>query len=54
MTALRKRIWQVYKQAVEELFLVEFDDDQKRLFADALENASRNARQSRKISQTSR
>ncbi|WP_296257842.1 MULTISPECIES: MarR family winged helix-turn-helix transcriptional regulator [unclassified Pseudomonas] len=51
---LRKQIWQVYKQAVEELFLVEFDEEQKRLFAAALENASRNARQSRKTSQTNR
>lgn len=51
---LRKQIWQVYKQAVEELFLVEFDEEHKRLFADALDNASRNARQSRKTSQTSR
>ncbi|UZJ57838.1 MarR family transcriptional regulator [Pseudomonas sp. KU26590] len=52
--ALRKQIWQVYKQAVEELFLAQFNEEQKRVFADALENAGRNARQSRKPSQTSR
>lgn len=45
--ALRKRIWVIYKQAVEELFLVEFDDEQKHVFTAALENASRNARQAR-------
>ncbi|WP_339532156.1 MarR family winged helix-turn-helix transcriptional regulator [Pseudomonas mucidolens] len=43
--ALRKRMWKVYEQAVDELFLAEFDEEQKRVFAAALENASRNARQ---------
>ncbi|KTC48467.1 MarR family transcriptional regulator [Pseudomonas fluorescens ABAC62] len=43
--ALRKRMWKVYEQAVDELFLAEFDEEQKRVFAAALENTSRNARQ---------
>jgi len=45
---LRKRMWKVYKQSVEELFLVEFDEEQRRTFALALENASRNARTDRR------
>ena len=41
---LRKRMWEVYEAAVEELFLVEFDDDQQRIFATALAQTTRNAR----------
>ncbi|SDT34310.1 MarR family winged helix-turn-helix transcriptional regulator [Pseudomonas fuscovaginae UPB0736] len=49
--ALRKRMWKVYKEAVEELFLVEFDEERRRIFAAALENASRNTRNPRKAAQ---
>ncbi|MNG85197.1 HTH-type transcriptional regulator MhqR [compost metagenome] len=42
---LRKRIWKVYKQAVDELFLSEFDDQQQQVFAEALAAASRNTHQ---------
>ncbi|WNW10982.1 MarR family transcriptional regulator [Pseudomonas sp. DTU_2021_1001937_2_SI_NGA_ILE_001] len=42
--ALRQRMWKVYKQAVDELFLAEFDEAQQRVFAEALENAMHNAR----------
>lgn len=45
---LRKRMWTVYKQSVEELFLAEFTDEQQRSFALALESASRNARTNRR------
>lgn len=41
---LRKRMWTVYKQAVDELFLAEFDEAQQRAFASALEGAACNAR----------
>lgn len=41
---LRKRMWAVYKHSIEELFLVAFDEEQQRVFASALEQASRNAR----------
>ncbi|WP_248750487.1 MarR family winged helix-turn-helix transcriptional regulator [Pseudomonas sp. MWU15-20650] len=51
---LRKRMWKVYKCAVEELFLVEFDEEQRRMFAAALENASRNTRQFQKTPQPRR
>lgn len=43
---LRQRMWQVYKQAVDELFLAEFDEEQREVFARALEKAMNNARQS--------
>lgn len=42
--ALRQRMWKVYKQAVDELFLAEFDEEQRTVFALALENAMNNAR----------
>lgn len=41
---LRQRMWKVYKQAVDELFLAEFDEEQRTVFALALENAMNNAR----------
>ncbi|EIK95749.1 regulatory protein, MarR [Pseudomonas sp. M47T1] len=37
--ALRKRMWAVYEGAVNELFLSQFDSEQARLFAEALERA---------------
>ncbi|AAY36672.1 MULTISPECIES: MarR family winged helix-turn-helix transcriptional regulator [Pseudomonas] len=43
---LRKQMWQVYETAVDELFLTQFDDQQRRVFADALERAALAARQS--------
>ena len=46
--ALRKQMWQVYEQSVAELFLVEFDEQQRGVFARALEQAIRNARTSGK------
>ncbi|NIF18182.1 MarR family transcriptional regulator [Pantoea sp. Cy-639] len=42
--ALRKTMWRVYEQSVEELFLCEFDPSQRQVFAAALEAAARNAR----------
>ncbi|KPX48864.1 MarR family transcriptional regulator [Pseudomonas syringae pv. tagetis] len=44
--ALRKQMWQIYEKAVDELFLTQFDDAQRHLFADALERAALAARQS--------
>lgn len=50
---LRKRMWAIYKQAVQDLFLVEFDEEQRALFAQALQRASTNALRSRKEGQAS-
>lgn len=44
--ALRKRMWAVYKQAVDELFLSQFTPEQQALFAQALEQSSFKARAS--------
>lgn len=41
---LRKRMWVIYKQAVDELFLAQFDEEQQRTFAAALEETIGNAR----------
>ncbi|UFH51143.1 MarR family winged helix-turn-helix transcriptional regulator [Pseudomonas sp. KNUC1026] len=49
--ALRKRMWAIYEQAVQDLFLVEFDVDQRALFTQALQRASANAVRSRKAGQ---
>lgn len=43
---LRKKMWQIYEEAVDELFLSQFDDEQQRFFSDALERAARAARNS--------
>lgn len=51
--ALRKRMWAIYKQAVQDLFLVEFDEAQRALFTQALQRASNNALRSRKEGQAS-
>ncbi|WP_336335233.1 MarR family winged helix-turn-helix transcriptional regulator [Pseudomonas putida] len=48
---LRKRMWKVYKQAVDELFLAQFDEEQQRVFAKALEDASSSARQNSRLGQ---
>ncbi|MFJ4386459.1 MarR family winged helix-turn-helix transcriptional regulator [Pseudomonas sp. NPDC089408] len=42
---LRKRMWKVYKQAVDELFLAQFDEEQQKAFSEALEGAIGSARQ---------
>jgi len=38
--ALRKQMWKIYKAAVDELFLTQFDLEQQRFFADALSRAA--------------
>jgi DNA-binding MarR family transcriptional regulator len=43
---LRKKMWKVYEGAVDELFLAQFDDDQQRVFSEALERAATAARSS--------
>lgn len=43
---LRKKMWKIYEGAVEELFLSQFDDDQQRVFSQALERAAKAARSS--------
>lgn len=43
--SLRKRMWAVYEQAVNELFLSAFDDEQQQAFAAALETTIGKARQ---------
>lgn len=43
---LRKKMWQIYEGAVDELFLSQFDDEQQRFFSEALERAERAARNS--------
>lgn len=43
---LRKKMWQVYEGAVDELFLAQFDDEQQRTFSDALGRAATAARNS--------
>ncbi|CAN7688971.1 MarR family winged helix-turn-helix transcriptional regulator [Pseudomonas brassicacearum] len=43
---LRKKMWNIYEGAVEELFLSQFDDAQQRVFSDALERAASAARNS--------
>ncbi|SDY52588.1 MarR family winged helix-turn-helix transcriptional regulator [Pseudomonas sp. NFACC08-1] len=42
--ALRKKMWKIYEGAVDELFLSQFDDDQQRVFSQALERAANAAR----------
>jgi len=43
---LRRKMWKIYEGAVEELFLSQFDDDQQRVFSQALERAAKAARSS--------
>lgn len=43
---LRKQMWQIYQTAVAELFLAQFDGQQRQVFSDALERAALAARQS--------
>ncbi|AZC26295.1 MULTISPECIES: MarR family transcriptional regulator [Pseudomonas] len=43
---LRKKMWRIYEAAVDELFLAQFDDQQQRIFSDALERAASAARTS--------
>lgn len=43
---LRKKMWQVYEGAVDELFLSQFDGEQQRVFSEALERAASAARNS--------
>ncbi|CAN1598350.1 MarR family winged helix-turn-helix transcriptional regulator [Pseudomonas sp. B21-028] len=43
---LRKKMWKIYEGAVDELFLSQFDDDQQRVFSQALERAANAARSS--------
>ncbi|NUT85536.1 winged helix-turn-helix transcriptional regulator [Pseudomonas corrugata] len=43
---LRKKMWKIYEGAVDELFLSQFDDDQRRVFSQALERAANAARSS--------
>lgn len=43
---LRKKMWRIYEAAVDELFLAQFDDQQQRIFSDALERAASAARAS--------
>ncbi len=43
---LRKKMWQVYEGAVDELFLAQFDSEQQQVFSDALERAATAARNS--------
>jgi DNA-binding MarR family transcriptional regulator len=43
---LRKKMWKIYEEAVDELFLSQFDDDQQRFLSDALEQAAMAARNS--------
>ena len=43
---LRKKMWTIYEEAVDELFLAQFDDDQQRVFSEALERAATAARSS--------
>ncbi|WP_434572264.1 MarR family winged helix-turn-helix transcriptional regulator [Pseudomonas sp. Z3-6] len=45
---LRKKMWKIYEGAVDELFLSQFDDDQQRVFSEALERAAHAARSSGK------
>ncbi|MEX5686919.1 transcriptional regulator SlyA [compost metagenome] len=43
---LRKKMWQIYEGAVDELFLSQFDDEQQRFLSNALERAASAARAS--------
>ncbi|NIF79617.1 MarR family transcriptional regulator [Paraburkholderia sp. Cy-641] len=43
--ALRKKMWKVYESAVAELFLAQFDADEQRVFASALDQAGAAARE---------
>jgi DNA-binding MarR family transcriptional regulator len=43
---LRKKMWEIYEGAVNELFLSLFDDEQQRVFSDVLERAASGARNS--------
>lgn len=43
---LRKKMWRIYEDAVAELFLAQFDEQQQRFFSDALERAASAARRS--------
>jgi len=43
---LRKKMWKIYEGAVDELFLAQFNDDQQRVFSEALERAATAARSS--------
>lgn len=43
---LRKKMWTIYEEAVDELFLAQFNDDQQRVFSEALERAATAARSS--------
>ncbi|RKP53377.1 MarR family winged helix-turn-helix transcriptional regulator [Pararobbsia silviterrae] len=43
--ALRKKMWKVYESAVAELFVAQFDADEQRTFAHALDRAGAAARQ---------
>ncbi|MFM0040776.1 MarR family winged helix-turn-helix transcriptional regulator [Paraburkholderia sediminicola] len=44
--ALRKKMWKVYESTVAELFLAQFDVDERRVFAQALDLAGAAARES--------
>jgi DNA-binding MarR family transcriptional regulator len=44
--ALRKKMWKVYETTVSELFLARFDVSEQRVFARALDEAGRAARES--------
>jgi len=37
---LRKKMWKIYESSVDELFLSQLDDEQRRGFADALERTA--------------
>jgi DNA-binding MarR family transcriptional regulator len=43
---LRKKMWKIYEEAVDKLFLAQFDDAQQRVFSEALERAATAARSS--------
>jgi DNA-binding MarR family transcriptional regulator len=43
---LRKKMWKVYESAVAELFLAQFDEEERRTFAHALDQAGAAARES--------
>lgn len=44
--ALRKKMWKVYESTVAELFLAQFDMDDRQVFAQALDQAGAAARKS--------
>ncbi len=45
---LRKQMWQVYQSTVQELFLSAFSEQEQSQFAQRLDQAARQARQSSK------